>query len=149
MSEWKVVSFAADCIDGVLVARPLKRSLDNFIIAVDFDGTCVTHAYPKVGRFIGAEGVLRDLVAAGAKLILWTMRNGEGLKDAVQWFADRNIPLWGINENPDQKTWTDSPKAFAQLYIDDMALGAPLCAGLEGERPYIDWDRVRELLLPD
>ena len=37
------------------------------IIAVDFDGTCVTHEYPKVGRDIGAAAVLKDLVAAGHK----------------------------------------------------------------------------------
>jgi hypothetical protein len=33
-------------------------SLLDIVIAVDFDGTCVTHEYPKVGRDIGAESVL-------------------------------------------------------------------------------------------
>lgn len=28
------------------------------IIAVDFDGTCVTHEFPKVGEEIGAAPVL-------------------------------------------------------------------------------------------
>jgi len=117
------------------------------IIAVDFDGTCVTHEYPKVGRFIGAEGVLSELAQNGSQLILWTMRSGEQLADAVKWFEDRKIPLFGINENPDQKSWTSSPKVFANVYIDDAAFGAPLCQGLPGERPYIDWDRVRATLL--
>lgn len=43
------------------------------IIAVDFDGTCVTHEFPKVGRDIGAVPVLRKLVENGHKLILFTM----------------------------------------------------------------------------
>ena len=119
------------------------------MIAVDFDGTCVTHEYPKVGRFIGAEGVLHDLVAEGHKLILWTMRSGEYLADAVRWFDERKIPLLGVNENPTQKEWTQSPKACAQLYIDDAALGVPLCAGLNGERPFVDWEEVHALIWPN
>ena len=45
------------------------------IIAIDFDGTCVTHEYPKIGKDIGAVDTLRALVAKGHKLILWTMRD--------------------------------------------------------------------------
>lgn len=121
-------------------------SFSKMIVAVDFDGTCVTHEYPKVGRFIGAEGVLSELSECGARLILWTMRSGEHLQDAIAWFAERNIPLFGVNENPEQKEWTESPKAYAHLYIDDAALGAPLCDGLPGERPYLDWDKVRTII---
>ena len=125
------------------------------IIAVDFDGTCVTHEYPKVGRDVGAVGVLLDLSRRGCKLILWTMRsNGrpdgsDPLQDAVDWFAKNNIPLHGVNHNPDQDSWTSSPKAYAKLYIDDAALGVPLCQGLKGERPFVDWQAVREMLLPE
>lgn len=116
------------------------------IIAVDFDGTCVTHEYPRVGRAIGAESVLRDLVEAGHQLILWTMRSGDTLADAVAWFEAAEIPLFAVNENPQQRSWTTSPKAFAQLCIDDAALGVPLTEGLPGERPFVDWKRVRKLL---
>lgn len=116
------------------------------IIAVDFDGTCVTHAYPKIGEDIGAAPVLMDLVARGHQLILFTMRSGATLQEAVNWFADNEIPLWGIQSNPDQKSWTDSPKAYAQLYIDDAALGCPLIRkGLE--RPYVDWQSVDTMLV--
>jgi hydroxymethylpyrimidine pyrophosphatase-like HAD family hydrolase len=45
------------------------------IIAIDFDGTCVTHEYPKVGREIGASKVLKELVDSGHQLILFTMRS--------------------------------------------------------------------------
>lgn len=50
--------------------------LSQAIIAVDFDGTCVTHDFPAVGTDLpGAEQVLKALISAGAKLILWTMRS--------------------------------------------------------------------------
>jgi hypothetical protein len=120
--------------------------MSDLIVAVDFDGTCVTHEYPKVGRFIGAEKVLARMANSGMKIILWTMRSDERLADAVKWFEDRNIPLYGINSNPDQLSWTNSPKAYAKLYIDDAALGVPLCLGMKGERPYVDWKRVEVML---
>lgn len=116
------------------------------IIAVDFDGTCVTHDYPKVGRDIGAVPVLKELVACGSLLILWTMRSGEELEEAINWFKENNIPLWGIQTNPEQSGWTTSPKCYAQLYIDDAALGCPLTYS-KFERPYVDWVDVRKLLV--
>jgi len=116
------------------------------IICVDFDGTVCVHEYPKVGRDIGAQGVLKELVRAGHQLILWTMRDKKELKDAVKWFSDNSITLHGVNCNPTQKSWTSSPKAFAHLYIDDMALGAPLVQPLGSERPYIDWKAVHTML---
>jgi len=118
------------------------------IIAIDFDGTCVTHEYPEIGKDIGAQDVLRKLVDAGHKLILWTMRSGQTLSDAERWFESNDIPLWGVNVNPEQRTWTQSQKAYAQLYIDDAALGAPLIAP-KGERSYLDWSYVKMWLYRD
>ena len=129
------------------------------IIAVDFDGTCVTHEYPKVGRDIGAVPVLKRLVENGHHLILYTMRSHKtgispvtndlqegGLQDAVNWFKDNGIELYAIQTNPTQKQWTESPKCYAQLYIDDAALGCPLWHTGE-ERPYVDWERVEKILV--
>ena len=59
----------------------------------------------------------------------------------MQWFADNNIPLWGINENPDQKNWSTAKKVYANLYIDDAALGCPLLYS-GSDRPYVDWLKV-------
>jgi hypothetical protein len=119
------------------------------IIAVDFDGTCVTHAYPEVGRDIGAAPVLRRLVEAGAFLILWTMRGGKHLRDAEQWFEDNGIELWAVNENPEQHRWTNSPKAYAHIYIDDAAFGSPLVQStIPNERPYINWKAVEQCFFP-
>ena len=117
------------------------------IIALDFDGTVVTHAYPEVGEDIGAVAVLKELVAQDDKLILWTMRSGKLLDEAVAWFKKHDIPLWAVNENPSQKEWTSSPKLHADLLIDDSALGCPTCF-LDGERrPAADWRRIREMLV--
>lgn len=116
------------------------------IIAIDFDGTCVTHEYPRVGRDIGAAPVLRKLVKAGHKLILFTMRSGKELEDAVWWFRSHDIPLYGVNINPDQESWTQSPKAYAQLYIDDAALGCPLDWDDQSGRFCVTWQEVEIML---
>jgi len=123
---------------------------NKIIIAVDFDGTCVTHEFPKVGRDVpGAVQVLKRLVANGHKLILWTMRSDSEdrkvLTDAAAWFAVRSIPLYGVNSNPSQY-WSQSPKAYANLYIDDAALGCPLLPGEPGERDMVNWDAVEKWL---
>lgn len=116
------------------------------IIAVDFDGTCVEHKYPEIGpTLFGAVDTLKQL-ARNHQLILWTMRSGETLQDAVTWFKENEIPLWGINENPDQHRWTQSLKAYAQLYIDDAAFGAPLIYPKDGRRPFLNWEAVRRKL---
>lgn len=112
----------------------------QLIFAIDFDGTCVEHDYPNVGDELPhCADVLRALAARGAKLILWTMRSGTHLDEAVEWFSQRDIPLWGVNENPSQKSWTSSPKVFAHVYLDDAAFGAPLTIKVDADRPHFDW----------
>jgi len=114
------------------------------IIGVDFDGTCVDHRFPAIGRDVpGAVQVLRDLVEQEHRLILWTMRSGVSLAEACEWFSRHAIPLFGINENPQQQEWTASPKAYCQLYIDDAALGCPLHQLAGFARPHVDWSAVR------
>ena len=61
------------------------------------------------------------------------------------WFEENNIPLYGINRNPNQD-WTDSPKVYADLYIDDLALGVPKIYDEEPNRYYVDWIGVRDIL---
>lgn len=135
------------------------------IIAIDFDGTCVTHEFPNVGKNIGAESVLKELVSRGHQLILFTMRSDNGdlplitpegiektsgdfLQDAINWFKEHDIPLYGIQTNPAQDKWTKSPKAYAHLYIDDAALGCPLKENEAiSDRPFVDWDKVRTWLI--
>ena len=123
--------------------------IKNLTICLDFDGTVVTHEYPAIDRYIGAEPVLRRIVQEGGRLILWTMRSGQPLADAVNWFKERDIPLYGVQRNPTQDSWTTSPKCYAKLYIDDAGIGCPLKPGLKGERPYVDWEAVARLLWPE
>lgn len=120
-------------------------------IAVDFDGTCVKHKYPSVGEDIGAVPILQKL-AKKNKIILYTMRDqnlidGHNcLAEAVDWFKQNEIPLYGVNENPSQKNWNKSRKVYANLYIDDAALGVPIIIDEEGNR-FVDWNRVEKMLI--
>ena len=133
------------------------------IIGIDFDGTCVTHEFPNIGKDIGAVPVLRKLVEQGHKLVLFTVRSdiqdpkssddnitpigGNYLTEAVNWFKDNGIELWGININPDQHTWSHSPKAYCHLYIDDAALGCPLTINkTHSDRPFADWGEIEKIL---
>lgn len=117
------------------------------IFAVDFDGTCVTHAYPVIGIEIGAAKVLRRITANGGLLILHTMRSGDTLDDAIKWFTSHNIPLWAAQRNPEQNGWTTSPKCYAHHYIDDAALGCPLTFNRYlSERPFVNWAEVEAMI---
>ena len=122
----------------------------GYIIAVDFDGTCVEHNYPAIGMEVeGAVDVLRALNKRGHRIILNTMRSGEKLDAAVKWFRDRKVELWAVNRNPEQEEWTSSPKVYADLYIDDSALGCPIMF-IDGLRkPVVKWSKVRTLLEND
>jgi hypothetical protein len=117
-------------------------------ICVDFDGTVVDHCYPEIGEPVpGAIKWLLRLQGCGARLILFTMRSdgsntGNLLTDAVQYLCKNGIILYGINTNPDQKEWTSSPKAYANVYIDDSAFGCPLIHPKGFARPCVDWNRV-------
>lgn len=129
-------------------------------INIDFDGTCVTHDFPRVGKSIGTEKVLKRLVDNGHQLILFTMRSdrleakpvidptiqnvtGKFLTDAINWFRDNDIPLYGIQKNPTQHNWTTSPKSYAELMIDDSSFGCPLRYDLElSDRPFVNWDLI-------
>ena len=118
------------------------------IIAVDFDGTIVSHMYPKIGvENPNAIRVLKKLIEQGHQLILWTMRSGVELQQAVDWCAERGITFWGINRNPLQAEWTDSPKAYAPIYIDDAALGCPTLFDKATNRPMVNWRDVEAILV--
>ena len=117
-------------------------------IGIDFDGTCVTHSYPYIGKDIGSIPVLRKLVEKGHKLILFTMRSEKTLADAVRWFKENEIPLFGIQTNPTQVSWTKSPKAYCNLYIDDAGLGCPLKWDKDlSDRGFVDWFSAEQMLV--
>lgn len=119
------------------------------VFNIDFDGSVVTHEYPRVGKDIGAVPVLKRLVENGHQLILFTMRgNNSYLKEAVEWFKKNDIPLYGINTNPTQRSWTDSPKSHADFLIDDTALGTPILFNWSfSANPYVDWIEMEKILI--
>jgi hypothetical protein len=101
-----------------------------------------------MGKDIGAVPVLKELIDNKHQLILFTMRSGKTLNDAVNWFKENEIPLFGIQTNPSQHEWTDSPKAYGNLIIDDSAAFAPLRLDLNySNRAFIDWDKMRNELV--
>ena len=123
----------------------------SITIAVDFDGTCVEADYPYVGKDLPhAVQVLKRLQAENCKIILWTMRDGFELLEAVHWFEKNGITLFGIQRNPEQKDWTEnygSPKCCATYYIDDRAIGVPLVLTRDRTKPpAVNWVLVEELL---
>lgn len=97
------------------------------VIAVDFDGTIVEHRYPGIGREIPfAIETLKMLIHDRHKLILWTVREGMLLDEAVEWCRKRGVEFYAINKNYPEEEFTDfnfSRKLKADLFIDDRNLG--------------------------
>ncbi len=116
-------------------------------VALNFDGTCVEHNYPKVGMDIGADPWLRAAVALGAKLILYTSRCGDEMGEAMDWFEDHKVEVWDVNHNPDQIRFTSSKKLYAHIYVDSEALGAPMLPKTERKRPHMNWEIAGPMLL--
>ena len=97
------------------------------IIAVDFDGTIVEHRYPAIGPELPfAIDTLKYLCAQRHKLILWTVREGELLDEAVAYCRRRGLEFYAVNKNYPEKKPTHegySRKLQADLFIDDRNLG--------------------------
>lgn len=110
------------------------------IVAVDFDGTIVDHRFPKIGPAVpGAIDWLKQWQDLGIKIILYTMRSGEYLDQAVTFLRENEIVPWAVNNNPEQHTWTSSRKVYAHCYVDDAAIGAPMIQPEGFERACVDW----------
>lgn len=118
-------------------------------LAIDFDGTIVSHSYPRIGSPVpGALNWLKRFQEAGAELILWTMRDGQELKEAIEYCEANGITFFSHNSNPTQDSWTKSPKCYAHYYIDDTAFGCPLRENpAMGGRPFVDWEVVGPQML--
>lgn len=98
------------------------------IIAVDFDGTIVEHEYPKIGKEkIFATETLRQLINDGHRLILWTVREGKLLDEAVEWCRQRGVEFYAVNKDfPEEnisKNEQFSRKIKADVWIDDLNVG--------------------------
>ncbi|WP_298536136.1 BT0820 family HAD-type phosphatase [uncultured Algibacter sp.] len=104
----------------------MKFSLDTLIIAVDFDGTIVEDAYPKVGKpMIFAFETLKKLQEDGHRLILWTYRCGDRLDEAVEFCKDNGIIFYAVNNSFSEEKYDNSisRKINADIFIDDRNIG--------------------------
>ncbi len=122
----------------------------RLIVALDFDGTLLTHEFPDLGEDIGAfEWLLRfQNNFPELKYLLWTVRSGEPLLGAMRYCAYRGLEFWAVNVNLDQHTWPypGSCKAYAHAYVDDAAVGTPLTYMKPSFRPHVDWERMGPML---
>lgn len=103
------------------------------IIAVDFDGTIVEHKYPAIGAERPfATATLRQLIKDGHKLILWSVREGDLLQEAIDWCEARGVRFYAANADLEEETFNDqkvrnySRKIKADLFIDDRNIGGLL-----------------------
>ena len=65
------------------------------IIAVDFDGTIVEHKYPEIGRELPfAIETLKKLQQERHRLILWSVREGKLLQEAVDFCRERGLEFY-------------------------------------------------------
>jgi len=96
------------------------------VIAVDFDGTIVEHAYPKIGRPIPfALDVLRKLQQEEKHtLLLWTIREGDLLEEALDYCKKNGVNFYAANQNfPGEEIGDSSRKLAADVFIDDKNIG--------------------------
>ena len=109
------------------------------IIAVDFVGTIVEDSYPRIGEEIPfAIDTLKLLQQEKHRLILWSVREGTLLEEAVEWCKARGLEFYAVNKDypEEQKSHQGfSRKLKADLFIDDRNLG-----GLP------DWGLIYEMI---
>ncbi|MCG8698328.1 MAG: hypothetical protein MI922_09775 [Bacteroidales bacterium] len=111
-------------------------------IAVDFDGTIVEHRYPQIGEEkLFAFETLKQLQKLGHQLILWTVRNGQELNDAVEYCKKKGVVFYAVNKSYPEETYDPneiSRKLDVDLFIDDRNIG-----GFPG------WSEIWQMLNPE
>lgn len=111
---------------------------DKLIIAVDFDGTIVDDAYPKIGKpKLFAFETLKRLQEDGHRLILWTYRSEVRLQEAVDFCNENGINFYAVNKSFPEEQFDDtkSRKIHADLFIDDRNIGG-----------FLGWGEVYQIL---
>ena len=143
---------------------------------IDFDGTVVYHVPEGVCPIdTGAEKVLKKFVAKGHKIVIWTCRNKskdnpfnyidgkpktpDSLDEATNWYKERNIPVFAVNEVPTTKQYVGtSAKPLCDFVIDDLNIGTPIKSDIVPCHYYngmvgmvrahcVDWEKLEEILI--
>lgn len=107
-------------------------------IAVDFDGTIVEDRYPGIGKpQLFAFETLKALQQQQHQLILWTVREGKALQEAVDFCKKHGIEFYAVNKNfPEEELEPgQSRKLNVDYFIDDRSVGG-----------FLGWSKIWELL---
>ena len=97
-------------------------------IGIDFDGTIVEDRFPEIGpERPFATDTLKMLIKEHHQLILWTVREGKYLDDAVNWCREHGVEFYAINndypeERPEHNQYF-TRKIKADIWIDDRNIG--------------------------
>ncbi|MEZ7945276.1 MAG: hydrolase [Flavobacteriaceae bacterium] len=113
----------------------------HLIIAIDFDGTIVEDAYPKIGKpMIFAFETMKKLQSEGHRLILWTYRTEKKLQEAVDFCKQQGLEFYAINKSYPEEEFDGkiSRKINATFFVDDRNIGG-----------FIGWTAVHKQLLND
>lgn len=101
--------------------------MKSYLLAVDFDGTIVEDAYPKIGKpMLFAFETMKELLADGHRLILWTYRHGKPLEEAIEFCKKNGVVFYAVNSSFEGEIFdseTQSRKIHADYFIDDRNLG--------------------------
>lgn len=111
------------------------------VIAVDFDGTIVEHKYPAIGKeMLFAFATLKALQQKGHKLILWTIRTGPLLDEAVEYCRANGVEFYAVNKNYPEELMDEksSRKLNVDIFIDDRNVGG-----------FMGWSEVWQALHPE
>lgn len=111
----------------------------GLVIAVDFDGTIVEDAYPKIGKpLLFAFETLQKFQDEGHRLILWTYRSGIKLDEAVAFCEEHNIFFYAVNKSYPEEEFdgSTSRKIHADIFIDDRNVGG-----------FLGWGEIYQLLV--
>ena len=104
-----------------------------FVLAVDYDDTLFSGGIEAEGT--SKEEIInkvKEFKENGAEIVLWTCREGIGLKEAVKKCKEVGLEFDSINENSpsvvkyimgkEKEGWTlASRKILADFYLDDKA----------------------------
>ncbi|HQQ94821.1 MAG TPA: hydrolase [Bacteroidia bacterium] len=111
------------------------------IIAVDFDGTIVEHKYPEIGKeMLFAFATLKALQQKGHRLILWTIRSGALLQEAVEYCRANGVEFYAVNKNYPEEELDEntSRKLNVDIFIDDRNVGG-----------FLGWSEIWQSLHPE
>jgi hypothetical protein len=110
-------------------------------VAVDFDGTIVENKFPSIGKpMLFAFETLKAMQKRGMLLILWTVRKGKELDEAVEFCRQNGIVFYAVNANYPEESFDAevSRKIEADIFIDDRNIGG-----------FVDWSDVWQILFPE